>query len=46
MDTTSVKMALIYEINQWEIASHSTHYDFGYVKFWQKDGAQQVNITT
>ena len=46
MDTTSVKMALIYEINQWAIASHSTHYDFGYVKFWPKDGAQQVNITT
>ena len=46
MDIMSVKMALIYEINQWEIASHSTHYDFGYVKFWPKDGAQQVNITT
>ena len=38
-DITSVKMALIYEINQWAIASHSTHYDFGYVKFWPKDGA-------
>ena len=32
MDITSVKMALIYEINQWAIASHSTHYDFGNVK--------------
>ena len=46
MDIMSVKMALIYEINRWAIASHSTHYDFGYVKFWPKDGAQQVNITT
>ena len=39
MDIISVKMALIYEINRWAIASHSTHYDFGYVKFWPKDGA-------
>ena len=46
MDIMSVKMALIYEINQWEIASHSTHYDFGYVKSRPKDGAQQVNTTT
>ena len=38
-DIMSVKMALIYEINRWAIASHSTHYDFGYVKFWPKDGA-------
>ena len=30
MDIMSVKMALIYEINRWAIASHSTHYDFGY----------------
>ena len=46
MDIMSVKMALIDVIYQWAIASHSTHYDFGYVKFWPKDGAQQVNITT
>ena len=46
MDITSVKMALIYEINQWAIASHSTHYDFGYVKSRPKGGAQQVNIIT
>ena len=46
MDITSVKMALIYEINQWAIASHSTHYDFGYVKSRPKDGAYQVNTIT
>ena len=30
MDIMSVKMELIHEINRWAIASHSTHYDFGY----------------
>ena len=39
MDTRSVKMALIDEINRWAIASHSTHYDFGNVKSRPKDGA-------